>query len=40
VNQVAKTNPWLVHVKKVKRQFPKLSLTDILKKAKGSYHKK
>lgn len=33
-------NPWLVHVKKVKAANPKMSLTQVLKKAKLSYVKK
>jgi len=32
-----KVNPWLVHVKQVKTQNPKLKLMDILKMAKKSY---
>lgn len=36
---MAKKNPWLDHVKKVKKDNPKLALRDVLKKAKGSYKK-
>lgn len=34
---MTKNNPWLVHVKKVKVQHPKLKLSEILKLAKKSY---
>jgi len=33
------SNAWLVHVKKVKRQHPKLSLKEVLKIASKSYKK-
>jgi len=32
-------NKWIEHVKKVKKENPKLALKDVLKKAKGSYKK-
>jgi hypothetical protein len=32
-----KTNKWIEHVKKVKKENPKLCLKDVLKKAKKSY---
>jgi len=32
-----KTNPWLVHIKKVKKENPKLSFKEVLVKAKKSY---
>jgi len=34
-----KENPWLVHLKKVKKENPKLSLKDAMKLAKQSYKK-
>ena len=34
-----KSNPWMAHVKKVRKENPKLSFTDVLKKAKKSYKK-
>lgn len=34
-----KTNPWLEHVKKVKKENPKLSFKEVLIKAKRSYKK-
>jgi hypothetical protein len=34
-----KTNPWIAHVKKVKKENPKLSLKEILIRAKRSYKK-
>ena len=33
-------NPWIEHVKKVKKANPTLQLKDVLKLAKKSYHKK
>ena len=33
-------NPWLEHVKKVRKANPKLSYKQVLIKAKGSYIKK
>jgi len=38
--KVKKTNPWLVHVKKVKKAHPKKALKEVLKIAKTSYKKK
>jgi hypothetical protein len=32
-------NPWIIHVKKVKKENPKLALKEILKIAKRSYKK-
>ena len=32
-------NKWLEHVKKIKKENPKLMLKEVLKKAKGSYKK-
>lgn len=32
-------NKWLLHVKEVKKEYPKLSLKEVLKKAKASYKK-
>lgn len=32
-------NKWLVHVKKVKKEHPKLALKEVLKIAKKSYKK-
>jgi len=32
-------NKWLIHVKKVQKENPKLSLSQVLKKAKISYKK-
>ena len=32
-------SPWLIHVKKIKKENPKLSLKEVLKKAKLSYKK-
>lgn len=34
------TNPWMEHVKKVRKENKKLSFKDCLKKAKKSYKKK
>jgi len=34
-----KINPWLLHVKKVKKENPKLSFKEVLKEAKKSYKK-
>ena len=34
-----KINPWLEHVKKTKKENPKLMLKDVLKKASKSYKK-
>ena len=34
-----KENPWLTHVKKVKKENPELKFKDVLKKAKKSYKK-
>ena len=34
-----KVNPWLVHVKKVKVENPKMKFSDVLVKAKKSYTK-
>lgn len=31
------TNPWLEHVKKVKKENPKLAFKEVLKKAKKTY---
>jgi len=33
-------NKWMEHVKKTKKDNPKLALKDVLKKASGSYKKK
>ena len=35
-----KVNPWLSHVKQVKKENPKLGFKDVLKKAKTTYKKK
>ena len=35
-----KSNPWLDHVKKIKKDNPKLALKEVLKKASKSYKKK
>ena len=35
-----KTNPWLVHVKKVMKKNKKLSFKEVLVKAKSTYKKK
>lgn len=32
-----KENPWLIHLKKVKKENPKLSLGQVMKIAKKSY---
>lgn len=32
-------NPWLVHVKKVKKENPNISFKEVLAKAKKSYKK-
>jgi hypothetical protein len=32
-------NKWLIHVKKVRKANPKLSFSEVLKKAKKSYKK-
>jgi len=37
--QTKKTNPWLVHVKKVKEENKDMKFKDILVKAKKSYKK-
>jgi hypothetical protein len=34
-----KTNPWMKHLMKVKKDNPKLSLTEAMKKAKKTYKK-
>ena len=34
------TNPWLIHVNKVKKDNPKMQFKDVLKEAKKSYKKK
>jgi len=34
------TNPWLIHLMQVKKDNPKLTLTEAMKKAKKSYKKK
>lgn len=34
-----KQNPWMIHVKKVKKQNPSLAFKDVLKKASKSYKK-
>ena len=33
-------NPWIMHLQKFKKDHPKMSLTDAMKKAKSSYKKK
>jgi len=33
-------NTWIEHVKKVKKEYPKLALKDVLKKASATYKKK
>ena len=33
-------NPWLEHVKAFRKKHPKLSYSEALKKAKGTYKKK
>jgi len=33
------TNPWILHVKKIRKENPGKSLKEILKLAKGSYKK-
>jgi len=33
------TNKWIAHVKKEKKKYPKLSLKEVLKKAKKTYKK-
>jgi len=38
--KVKKVNPWLVHVKKIKKIHPKKQLKEVLKIAKVSYKKK
>jgi hypothetical protein len=35
-----KTNPWIEHVKDVKKKHPTLQLKEVIKLAKGTYHKK
>lgn len=35
-----KTNPWLIHLAKVRKENPNLSLTEAMKKAKVTYKKK
>jgi len=35
-----KESAWLTHVKKTKKENPKLALKEVLKKASGSYKKK
>ena len=35
-----KTNPWLTHLMQVKKDNPKISLTEAMQKAKVSYKKK
>lgn len=37
---MSKTNPWMVHVKKVQKKHPELAYKDVLVKAKKSYTKK
>lgn len=37
---MGKTNPWLEHVKKVKKENPKLSFKEVLMKAKKTFKKK
>ena len=37
---MASTNPWIIHVKKVKKDNPKMSFKDVLKKASSSFKKK
>jgi len=34
-----KENPWLTHVKKVKKKNPEMKFKDVLKEAKKSYKK-
>jgi hypothetical protein len=36
---MAKENPWLIHVKKVKKENPKMAFKDVLKEAKKSWKK-
>jgi len=35
-----KTNPWLTHLMKVKKQHPNKSLKEVMKLAKKTYKKK
>jgi len=37
---MVKENPWLIHLKKVKKDNPELSFKEAMKKAKISYVKK
>jgi len=37
---MTKTNAWLVHLAKVRKANPKLSVVEIAKKASKTYHKK
>lgn len=39
-NKTKKTNPWMEHVKKVRKENKSLSFKDCLKKAKKSYKNK
>jgi len=34
------SNPWIIHVKSVKKKNPKMKFKDVLKEAKKSYKKK
>ena len=34
-----KTNPWMEHLAKVRKENPKMSLTEAMKKAKSTYKK-
>jgi len=36
---MAKTNPWLIHLKEVKKKHPDKSLTECMKIAKKTYKK-
>ncbi len=38
-SKTKKTNPWLVHVKKTMKLYPKKDFSDILKLAKKTYKK-
>lgn len=37
--KAAKKNPWIQHLSKVRKEYPKLSNTEVIKKAKESYNK-
>ncbi len=35
-----KANPWLTHLKKYKKEHPKISYTEAMQKARATYKKK